>query len=160
MPGITNRWMKRVWEIVLNQTYIGGGYPANFYLMLVTNATPPGLLTNVGGDLTEIGLGNGYDVAGGISLTPNTTDFPNLFEDDTLNRGSIKIRDIAVNATGGDIPASGDPIRHVVLTAGADGPPTVPQREVLAWWEMNQSLIILNGQGFTFSGLTILGKAS
>lgn len=125
--------------------------PTNFYVALVTAATSPTVDTNTLGDLTQIATGNGY-TDGGYQLARNSTDFDTHTEDDTNDRGVIQVKDIAWTASGGTIPASGNPIRWLVLT---DDNGTVASREVYAWFDPQTTITIADTATQTFQNLTL-----
>lgn len=129
----------------------GGTLPTNYYVALVTSATAPTVDTNTLSQLTEIAAGNGY-TSGGYQLTPNTTDFPTLTEDDTNDEGQIRIKDLVFTASGGSIPDSGDGGRYAVWT---DDNATVGSREVYGWWDLGSDTSVSDTQALTLSGLGI-----
>ena len=120
-------------------------------MALVTTDNVPGPGTNTLNDLTEINAGNGY-TAGGFSLTPNTTDFDVLTEDDTNDKGILQIKDVQWTATGGNIPASGNDARYAVLT---DDNATVTDREVYAYWDLSTDRSVSDGQTLTLQDCEI-----
>lgn len=146
MPGWTNRGKFNVLGIVFR----GVTPPINFFIALVTNASPPGPDTNTFSQLTEIVQGNGYS-SGGLAVARNTTDFDVLTESDSpTNLGLVQLKDIVWNASvGGSIPASGNGARWAVLT---DANPSIPAREVWKYWDLvsdrsvsaNQTLTLQN----------------
>lgn len=85
---------------------------AEFWLVLCTDADAPTEDTEDLSELTEIDEGNGY-AAGGIHLDADDVDFALLDVSGGYTR--IGLRTILLEATGGDIPASGDPIKYAVL---------------------------------------------
>lgn len=123
----------------------------NYYVVLVTSAQAPHVDVNTLSDLTEIAAGNGY-TTGGYQLTPNTTDFDVLTEDDTLNKGLVQIKDVTWNASGGTIPASGSGARWAVLT---DDNGTIASREVYVWWDLISDRSVSSGQFMTLADLQI-----
>ena len=107
----------------------GVAIDTNLYLALCTSTTTPTADTDTFSDLTEVPAGNGY-TSGGVQLTPNTTDFDSLTENDTSDRAELQLRDItAVTASGGDVTG----IRYAVLT---DDNATVADREVYVVWDI------------------------
>src|SRR3990172_12170180 len=100
MPGFSNKGKKLVLEYAYRRQWAGGAAPTNFYIALVTSAVAPGPDTNTLSQLTEIAAGNGY-TTGGYQLTPNTTDFDVLTEDDTNDRALVQIKDVSWTASGG-----------------------------------------------------------
>lgn len=147
----TNRGKYRI----LESYFRGVSAPSNFYVALVTADNVPDADTNVFSDLTEIAAGNGY-ASGGYSLTPGVTDFDTLTEDDTEDEGQIQIKDVAWNASGGPIPASGNPARYVVLL---DDDATVADREVLDWWDLGGNVSVTDGNPLTLVDLEIFAGA-
>lgn len=125
--------------------------PTNFYIALVTAATVPSADTNVLGDLTQITAGNGY-TDGGFQLTPNSTDFDVLTENDTDDRGEIQIKDVAWTAAGGALPSAGSPARYAILT---DDNATMASREVYAWWDLGADVAVSDTQSITLQNLEI-----
>lgn len=146
MTGFTNKG-----KAFLLKYLRGVAIPANLYVALVTAATPPTADTNVLGDLTQITAGNGY-TDGGFQLTPDTTDFDTLTENDTDDRGEVKIKDVAWTAAGGPIPSAGSPARYAVLT---DDNGTIASREVLFWWDLGADVQVSATQIITLIDLEI-----
>jgi hypothetical protein len=98
--------------------------PANYFVALVTDAVVPADGTVTFGELTEIAAGNGY-TSGGMSISLNSTDFDEESETPTW----VRMRNLVWTATGGPLPASGDPaVYAVVLLPNA----TVADREVFS----------------------------
>lgn len=146
MAGFTNKG-----KAFLLKYLRGVAIPANLYVALVTSATPPSADTNVLGDLTQITPGNGY-VDGGFELDTNTTDFDTFTENDTDDRGEVKIKDVAWTAAGGAIPSAGSAARYAVLT---DNNATVASREVLFWWDLGSDVQVSDTQVITLQDLEI-----
>lgn len=147
MAGWTNKGKMRVLEWALR----GGTVPTNFYVALFTSATAPTADINTKSQLTEIANGNGY-TTGGIQLTPNTTDFDVLTEDDTNDRGFIQIKDLVWTASSGALPASGSGARYAALT---DDNGTQGSREVLFYWDLGADYSVSSGQTLTLQNLEI-----
>ena len=126
-----------------------GTLPTNFYLALVTAAAAPGPDTNILSDLTQIAAGNGY-ASGGYQLTPNTTDFDVMTEDDALDKAILQIKNIVWTAAGGAIPASGGAARYVVLT---DDNVTVNSRQVIKYWDRGGDKTAAKGTTLTLVDL-------
>ena len=147
MAGLTNRGRYRFLDILFRN----GAEPTNLYLALVTSATRPTSDTNTLGDLVQVAAGNGY-TSGGYQLARNSTDFDTLTQDDVNNKAIIKIKDIVWTASGGSIPASGDPPRWVVLT---DDNATMNSREVYAFWDLLVDSPVSSGNTLTLQDLTI-----
>lgn len=112
----TQRGFNQLFDIVFN----GATPPADFRLILITSAAVADVDTNTLSELVEIAAGNGY-AAGGFTIPRNATGFPNLTEDDILNRVEITIQTVQIAAAGGPIPASGGGMNQAVLTDGTGG---------------------------------------
>jgi hypothetical protein len=125
--------------------------PANYYVALCTSATAPTAAINTLGELTEIAAGSGY-TAGGYQLTPGTTDFDTLTEDDVNDHGTVYIKAVAWPASGGSIPASGSGARYAVLT---DDNATVADREVYIAWDLGEDKAAIDGNTLTLDDLGI-----
>ena len=139
--GWTNRGKYKVLDWVFrNATEV-----TNFYVALVTSATAPTCDTNLMSDLTEIAAGNGY-TSGGYQLTPNSTDFDVINEDDTNDLAKIQIKDVVWTASGGSIPDSGNGARYAVLT---DDNATVANRIIIAYWDLTSDRSVSDGQSLT-----------
>ena len=138
MAGMTNRGKKLMFDYFFRRQ---GTLPTNFYAALVTSAVAPNPDTNLLSDLTQIAAGNGY-TSGGYSLTPGTTDFDVMTEDDTNDKAVMQVKDIIWTATGGSIPASGNGARYVVLT---DDNATVANRQVYAYWGLTSDRSVAVG---------------
>lgn len=143
MAGITNRGKKLILEYAMGRT----AKPTNYYVALVTSATPPSADINTLGELTQIANGNGYNAtAGGYQLTPNSTDFDDSGENDTSDYGWIQVKDVVWTASGGPIPASGNGARYAVLT---DDNATVGSRQVIFYWDLVSDRTVSDGQTLT-----------
>lgn len=138
MAGLTNRGKKLLLDYYFRRQ---GALPTNFYIVLVTSATAPSPDTNLLSDLTEIAAGNGY-TSGGIQITPNTTDFDSLTEDDSNDRAAMLIKDIVWTASGGALPASGGGARYAALTTDEA---TVGNRQVILYWDLVSDRSVANG---------------
>jgi len=121
--------------------------PGNYYLALVTDSPLPNTDTNTLGELTEIADGNGYDT-GGYELTPGDTDFPDLVEDDDLNLAVLHVKDVVWTASGGPIPAEGEPARYAVLVTDEATP---ADRQVIAYIDLGKHWTIASGRSITLS---------
>lgn len=141
----------RGYAMMFEWSFRGVTPPANFYLALVTAATPPTHATKFLGDLVEIADGNGY-AEGGYELDPDNANFVALVEDDTDRFTDLVVKTIAWTAGGGDIPDSGDPARYLVLT---DDEAVVGDRNVLAYWTLGAPRTALDGQALTISGIRL-----
>lgn len=144
MAGFTNRGKKNL------LAYLRGvAAPANFFVALSTSTTAPTADTNLLSDVTQIATGNGYS-DGGVSVTPNTTDFDTLTEDDTNDRALVQLKDIVFTATGGALPASGLGARYALLL----GPHATPSsREVWFFWDLGADYSVSTGQTITLVDL-------
>jgi hypothetical protein len=150
MAGLTNRGAYNI----LGRSYVGQSIPTNYHILLFTGSTAgsgtdPTADTNTVGDHTQIATGNGYS-DGGAQLTPGATDFDVHTEDDVNNRGYIQIKDIVFSASGGPIPASGDPAETAALT---DDNGTVGSREVEWYWPLGSGYSVSDGQSLTLQDL-------
>lgn len=145
--GYTNRGK----FLELGFAYRGTALPTNYFVALVTSAVAPTADTNTFGELTQIAIGNGY-VTGGISLTPNATDFDVYTEDDGTDIANVQIRDLVWTASGGSIPGSGSGARWAVLT---DDNVTVASRQVLAYWDLVSDRTVSTGQTLTLQNLEL-----
>lgn len=143
--GITNRGA----YLILDYAFRGATRPTNFYVALVTSATAPTVDTNTLSQLTEIANGNGY-TTGGYSLTPNSTDFDTLTENDTTDLALVQIKDVVWTASGGTLPGSGSGARYAVLLTDEG---TVGNRQVIAWWDLTSDRSVSSGQTLTLQNL-------
>lgn len=146
MAGMTNRGKKKLADYYFRRQ---GTLPTNFYIVLITSAVVPGPDTNLLSDLTQIAAGNGYTV-NGIQVTPNTTDFDTMTEDDTADKGILQMKDIVWTASGGSLPGSGNGSRYAVLT---DDNATPANREVLLFWDLGSDRVVSVGQTLTLQNL-------
>lgn len=146
MP-ITNKGKLRILQWAMKNA----SPPTTFKAALVT--TTPTVDTNTLSDLTEVAAGNGY-TSGGINVERSATGWPNAddSEDDTNNRGSISAKDLVFTASGGTLPASGNPATYVVLT---DDDATVADREVLAYWSLGGNRQVTDGNSITAQDATL-----
>jgi len=145
--GWTNKGAAHVLGIVFRNV----AEKTNYYIALVTSAATPTVDTNTLGQLTEIAAGNGY-TSGGYQLTPGTTDFDTITEEDTLDLGLVMLKDIVWTASGGTLPSSGNGARWAVLT---DDNGTVGSREVYAWWDLTSDRQVSSGQTLTLQDLQL-----
>ena len=139
---MANGWTNKGKAHVLGIAFRNATEKTNYYVALVTSATTPVADINTLSELTEIAVGNGY-TAGGYQLTPNSTDFDVLTEDDANDKGLVQIKDISWTASGGSIPGSGAGARYAVLT---DDNVTVDSREVYVWWDLSSDRTATTGQ--------------
>lgn len=148
MAGWTNRGKKRIIDYWFRRT---GGLPTNFYLALCTSANTPTADTNIMSDLTEIAAGNGY-TAGGTVIVPNGSYFPYLAEDDVNDRAVMIAQQMGWTASGGNLPASGNGARWLVLT---DDNATPASRDVICYWDLVSDRTVSNGQLLQLVDMTI-----
>lgn len=148
MTGMTNRGKNRLLAYYYQRA---GALPANFYVALITSATPPGPDTNTLANLTQIATGNGY-TDGGIQLNPNSTDFPYFLEDDDNDKSIMRIRPLVWAASGGPLPSSGNGARYAVLT---DDPATISARRVLVYWDLVSDRSLIDGATLTLRDLEL-----
>lgn len=146
MAGMTNRGKKLLFDYYFRRQ---GTLPTNFYIALLTSAQAPGPDTNLLGDLTQIAAGNGY-TTNGIQITPNTTDFDVMTEDDAADKSILQVKDIVWTASGGSLPASGNGARYAVLT---DDNATPANREVIYYWDLVSDRVVSVGQTLTLQNL-------
>lgn len=139
--AFTNRGKLRV----LQWAFKNASPPTTFKAALVT--TTPTVDTNTLSQLTEVAAGNGY-TSGGINVERSATGWPNAddSEDDTNDLATIRAKDLVFTASGGTLPASGNPATHVVLT---DDNATVGSREVLAFWSLGGNRQVADGNSIT-----------
>jgi hypothetical protein len=144
-------WTNKGKAHVLGVTFRNATEKTNYYIALVTSAAAPTADTNTLSQLTEIANGNGY-TTGGYSLTPNSTDFDTLTEDDSGDKGLVQVKDVVWTASGGTLPASGSGARYAVLI---DDNGTVGSREVYAWWDLTSDRSVSSGQTLTLQNLEL-----
>ena len=148
MAGWTNRGKKRILNYFFRRE---GGLPSNFYLALCTAAQTPNADTNVFGDLTQITVGNGYS-DGGITIAPNGSNFAYLSEDDANDLAVMIMTQLGWIADGGNLPASGNGARWLVLT---DDNATMASREVLCFWDLGGDRVVSDQQSLILNDITI-----
>ena len=144
-------WTNRGKYAILNSYFRATGTPTNFYVALITSSTAPTVDTNTLGELTQIEGANGY-TDNGQSLNRNSTDFDQIFEDDTENSGSIQIKDVTWTASGGTLPSVGAGARYAVLT---DDNATPANREVIAFWDLGADRKVSDTQDLTLQDLEL-----
>lgn len=143
MAGVTNRGKYNLLDLVR-----GASVPTNYYVGLASAAIDADDDTYA--DLTEVTAGNGY-TAGGQSITPNSTDFDVLTEDDVNDRAYMRIKDLTWTGTGGTLPSSGN-ATYAFLT---DDNGTMSAREVWFYWDLGGSYQVSSGQDLTLVDLEI-----
>lgn len=141
--ALTNRGVKNI----LDASFRGTAIPTNFYIVLVTGASTPTVDTNTLSELTEIAAGNGY-TSGGFQLTPGATDFDTLTEDDATDKAYIQIKDVSWTASGGAVPASGNPARWAVLT---DDNSTLGSREIWGYFDLGADKTLADTEVLTLA---------
>jgi len=147
MAGWTNKGKYRT----LGFATQGETVPTYYYVILWTSATAPTADTNTNSELTQIATGNGY-ATGGYQLNPGGTDFDTWTEDDGNDRGLVQVKDVAWNASGGPIPASGDGARYTGIT---DANATESAREVYWYFDLTSDRQVSDGQTLTLQDLEI-----
>lgn len=134
---MTNRGAKVLLNIALRAD--ATDTPAQWKLRLCTGAQTPTVDTNLVTELTEIAAGNGYS-AGGIVIERSAVGFDLLTEDDILNLAFIQMKDGIFTATGGPLPASGDPARWGILNNDKATP------EVIFVFDLEGDRVVSSGQ--------------
>lgn len=148
MAGITNRGKYKLLNYYFRRQ---GTLPTNFYITLATSAVAPTADTNTLSELTQIASGNGF-TTNGQSLTPGTTDFDVMTEDDTNDKAVLQLKDIVWTASGGSMPGSGSGARYAPLT---DDNATAGSRDVIAWWDLVSDRTISDTQTLTLQNCEI-----
>lgn len=136
--------------------------PGAFYVALVTEEgvsppvnTAPTHATKTFSELNEITAGNGY-TAGGFLLQPGGADFDALTEDDDAATVELSLKNVSWTASGGSIPASGDPARYVVICAEDDSSPEVVGDRAVLWYaSLGRDRVATVGQALLLTGLDI-----
>lgn len=135
--------------LMLDAYFRNAAEPTNFYLALVTNSPPPTVTTKTLSQLTEIAAGNGY-TSGGIQLARNSTDFNSLTEVDASAHTDMGVKNVSWTAGGGNIPASGNPARFLVLTTDEG---TVANRQVIWYESLGSNKTITSGNSLTIANI-------
>lgn len=143
MAGVTNRGKYNVLDLVR-----GAAVPTNYYVALCSVAVDAD--DNTFSDATEITAGNGY-TAGGQAITPNSTDFDVIFEDDVNDRAYVRIKDLTWTGSGGPLPSTGA-ATYAILT---DDNASQPAREIWFFWNLGGSYQVSDGQDLTLIDLEI-----
>jgi hypothetical protein len=147
MAGWTNKGKFRVVQGWTRNT----GSPTGFYAALITSAAVPGVDTNTFSELTEIAAGNGY-TAGGLAVARNATDWDVLTEDDTNDVAFAQLKDMVWTGSGGNLPASGNGARRMILT---DDNGTQASREVFHFLDLAADRTVSSGQALTIQNAEI-----
>lgn len=133
--GTTNRYKRRLLEWSLN----GLTLPTNYYAHLVDDTTAPTADTATLSELTEC---SNYSP---IALSPNTTDFPNIAQDNGADTGSVDVRSLEFTASGGSITNA----RYMVIT---DDNVTLGSREVFLYYDLVGNRTVSDGESITITG--------
>ena len=144
MPGMTNKLKAELLDVFFR----GEPGPIKFYLALVTSSPSPGPTTNILSDLTELPTGSGY-TTGGVEFSRDDTDFPNLIENDTNNKGIVELKDIIFTATG-PFPASGPGAHYAVLTDDAS---PIGNRKVYLWFDLQSDRSLVDTQSLQINDM-------
>lgn len=146
MAGLTNKGIERMMRAFLR----GEGSPTHFYVALVTNDIPITEDVETLGDLVEVADGNGY-TEGGQEIAASSVGFDLVSVDTDDDETLVQLADLTWTASGGDIQG----ISYVVLL---DDNPTPSSRNVIAWWQLSETITIPDGSTATFSGFGLTGK--
>lgn len=138
---LTNRGRKLLFEKGFRNQWNGGAIPTSYYAALFTAANVPTEDTALKSELTEIANGNGY-TTGGLALALNSTDFPTLTQDDTLDKAIMETKTLEWTATGGSLPASGGAARYVAIT---DDHATQGSRNVIMCFDLGADQTVTVG---------------
>lgn len=138
-------WTNRGKYLVLSWAFRAVALPTNLYVALLTVDTEPTVDINTLGELTEIADGNGY-VEGGYELTPGSTDFDVITEDDANDLALVQVKDISWAASGGPIPDSGNGARYAALLGYHATPAS---REVIAVWDLITDRVATDGHSIS-----------
>lgn len=141
--GVTNRGRR----LILGAYFNDETRPTNLYAALCDDSVTPTVDTNTLSQLGEIPAGNGY-TSGGQSLTRNTTDFPNITENDTTDLASVDLKNLTFTASGGNLPASGNGARWLVITTDEA---TVGNRQIICWFDLTANRIVSDGQSLNLN---------
>lgn len=141
-------WTNNGFRSVLSVYFSEESQQSSFRLVLITADTAPTASTTTFSGLTEIGAGNGY-TSGGVTLTPDTDT--TTTQDNGNSLAKTVFSDKVITASGGSIPASGNPIRYVLLT---DANATLADREVFCVWDLGANTTIASGNTLTLDDLT------
>lgn len=137
---MTNKAKYRILGMVLNNTT----EPANYYAYLINSGTP----TNDTNTWSELSAGKSTNyVTNPLTLTPNSTDFPSLTEDDTDNEGEVNIKPLVFTASGGNLSGT-----WVIIT---DDNGTEANREVYFALDLGGTQQVSDGQTLTVSNTLI-----
>lgn len=148
--GITNQGMFRIYDAYFRNQNV----PTSFFTALITNGIPPTPDTQAFSSVTEIAIGNGYNTAGGSSLSRNSTDFDDLQDNDPNTRGEVRLKNIVFTASGGTLPVSGAGARWMTLL---DNNATFSSRDVLVYWDLGADRSVTTGNPITVSLAKLYG---
>lgn len=137
--------------LLLGYVFRGTTLPTNLYVALVTDGSAPSADIDTLSQLTQIQTGNGYS-DGGFQLTPNSTDFDSLTQNNTDDRAALQLKTVSWTASGGSIPSSGDSARYAVLT---DDNVTVGSRQVFFIWDLSVDRAAANGEAINLNDLEV-----
>lgn len=138
-------WTNRGKYLILNWAFRAVTLPTHLYIALLTSDTEPTVDINTLSELTEIATGNGY-VEGGYELTPGTTDFDVITENDVDDLAFVQVKDISWAASGGSIPDSGNGARYAALLSYNATP---ANREVIAVWDLVTDRVATDGHSLS-----------
>ena len=126
----------------------GASTPSNLALILTTDI--PVWSTKLESALTEVANGNGY-TTGGQTVSLNTTDWPVETESDTAGLEYLErqMKAFSWTASGGNIPASGDGPKAIVLIDD------VATANVIGWLDLVTARTIISGTSLTASNFTL-----
>ena len=124
----------------------GGTAPTTLRLRLTTDV--PTWATKAMSELSEIPTGNGYSP---INVNPGSTNWSGETEndDDDARYLERRLRERGWDASGGDIPTSGDGFEAVILTDNATDP------AVIAYIDLGRARTILDGTSLTIPSLAL-----
>lgn len=132
--GITDYGLRAMLRACFRQEASTG-----FFVALVTDAVVPDASIENFAALAQIDVGNGY-ADGGYLIDADATGFPSLAV--VSGRQVIEIKPINITASGGNIPASGDPAAYAVLLTNEATP---SDRKVVAYWALSSPLVVTDG---------------
>ena len=134
MAGITNRGK----YLFLNHMFRDVTVPANFYIFLVSGT--PDENTEDMAELTEV------NVAGNETVLPKgTVSFDTIAEDQSGDKGTIKIKDCAFAG----------PVVAATFAVMADGNASPSSDNIWAYWSLGGAKSVSSGQTLTLQDLEI-----